>query len=383
MEEIFNLKKLYRAYLDCRKAKRKTINALQFEWNLERNLFCLQKDLASRTYQIGRSICFAVKEPSQREIFAAEFRDRVAHHLLINEIIGCGERNFIFDSFSCRKGKGTHAAVRRLKQFAKKATKNYKKEAQYLQLDVSGFFMAIDHAILYSLLEKLVLKQNKSYQWKADILWLAKIIIYHKPTQNYLVKGNRRLLAGIPPRKSLFHSPAGKGLPIGNYSSQFFANLYLNELDQFVKREIGCRYYLRFVDDFILLDKDPRKLVAWRDRINDFLEEILELKISFNKQKIQPLEAGIDFLGYFTRPRSILARQIVVGRLKSKLRAFDKMEKRPEPKKVLSAANSYYGHFNHAYSFCLRKNIYENFLGDFKEQFEPKLDYHSLAICQK
>ena len=332
MEEIFNLKKLYRAYLDCRKSKRKTINALQYEWNLERNLFQLQNELASKSYQIGRSICFAVKEPSIRELFAAEFKDRVVHHLLVNEIIGIGEKNFIFDSFSCRKGKGTHAAVRRLEQFIKKATKNYRKKAYYLQLDISGFFMAIDHSILHSLLEKLVLKQNKSYQWKSDILWLAKIIIFHKPTANYLVKGDRLLLSQIPPRKSLFHSPAGKGLPIGNYSSQFFANLYLNELDQFIKRRLVCRCYVRFVDDFIILSQDKNELKAWRAAINDCLKTNLKLEISFAKQKIQPLEAGIDFLGYFIKPRYILARQIVARRLKNKLRSFDKMKNRRNQK---------------------------------------------------
>jgi len=120
---IFTFEKLYRAYLDCRKTKRKTINALKFEWNLERNLFQLQKELETKRYKPGRSICFAVKEPSPREIFAASFRDRVVHHLLINEILEIGERSFIFDSFSCRKNKGTHLAVKRLRKFSSKKIK--------------------------------------------------------------------------------------------------------------------------------------------------------------------------------------------------------------------------------------------------------------------
>ena len=123
---IFTFEKLYKAYLDCRKTKRKTINALDFEWNLERNLFQLQKELENKTYKLGRSICFVVKDPSPREIFAATFRDRVVHHVLIREIEAMGEKNFIFDSFSCRKNKGTHLAIKRLKMlFLPVQTCNY------------------------------------------------------------------------------------------------------------------------------------------------------------------------------------------------------------------------------------------------------------------
>jgi len=280
---IFTFEKLYRAYLDCRKNKRSTVNALKFEWNLERNLFQLQKELEAGTYKPGRSICFAIKDPSPREIFAADFRDRVVHHFLINEIEEIGERKFIFDTFSCRKNKGTHLAVRRLKGFIRKATKNYTKKAFYAQLDISGFFMAIDHNILHRLFEKLILEQNKPICWQKEVLWLAKTIIFNKPTQNYVVKGDTSLFKFIPPRKSLFHSGARCGLPIGNYSSQFSANLYLNELDHFIKRELGCRYYVRYVDDLILLNANKDILNIWKDRISGFLQEKLNLKLSLNK----------------------------------------------------------------------------------------------------
>ena len=322
---IFTFGKLYQAYLDCRKTKRKTINALKFEWNLERNLFQLQKELEAKKYKPGRSICFVVKEPSPREIFAASFRDRVVHHLLINEIEKMGEKSFIFDTFSCRKNKGTHLAIKRLKKFIGNTTENYSREAFYLQLDISGFFMAIEHHILYSLLEKMILKQNKSYQWKIDILWLAKTIVFHKPTKNYVIKGNPSLFKLIPSRKSLFESSEDKGLPIGNYSSQFFANLYLNELDQFVKRELRCKYYIRYVDDFILLDSDREKLKYLRDEISLFLKKNLDLELSLNKTKLQPIGKGISFLGYFVKPDYVLVRQKVIKRLKNKLYQLNKI----------------------------------------------------------
>jgi hypothetical protein len=376
MNEIFTFEKIYRAYLDCRKTKRKTINALKFEWNLERNIFLLQKELETKKYKPGRSICFVVKEPCPREIFAASFRDRVVHHLLVREVESIWERHFIFDTFACRKNKGTHLAVKRLKKLAKKASENHSKEAFYLQLDISGFFMAINRNILYLLFEKMVWQQKKSCQWKEDILWLAKVIIFHKPTGNYIIKGNPLLFNLIPPRKSLFDSFDGRGLPIGNHSSQFFANLYLNELDQLIKRELKCRNYIRYVDDFILIDKSKKKLKEMEDKINFFLRINLDLELNLNKTKLQPINNGIDFLGYFIKPGYALARKKVVSRFKNKLYNINNMD----TKETQAVINSYFGHFNHAFTFNLRKDIYENHLGELQNKFLPKVDYSSLQI---
>jgi len=378
MKEIFSYKKLYRAYLDCRRTKRKTINALEFEKNFERNLFELGNDLKNGTYSIGRSVCFAVKEPCVREIFAGQFRDRVVHHLLVNEIGKIGEKCFAAASFACRPGKGTHNAAGYLRQMIKKASCNNSRQIYYLQMDISGFFMAIDHSILYALARKMVFSQNKSHQWKTGILGLIKVIIFNKPTQNYFAKGNLALLARVPPRKSLFFAPAGKGLPIGNYSSQFFANLYLNELDQFVKRRIKCRHYARYVDDFILLSSDKEELILWRNQIADFLKKNLKLAINHNKQRIQPLAAGIDFLGYFIKPDYVLVRRKVVCRMKSKLREFERQKEPNAAKKFLPVINSYFGHFKHANSYRLRKSVFEKLSGGLKDCFAPKSDFSSL-----
>lgn len=364
MNTIFTFEKIYKAYIDCRKTKRKTINALKFEYNLERNIFQLKKELETRVYEPGRSICFVVKNPSPREIFAASFKDRVVHHILIKEIEKIGEKLFIFDTFSCRKNKGTHLAVGRLKSFIKKATENYKKEAFYLQLDISGFFMAIDHNILYKIFEEMIAKQKKPKQWKDELLWLAKIIIFHKPTENFIIKSQPCLFNLIPQRKSLFYAPIDRGLPIGNYSSQFFANLYLNKLDQFVKQNIGCQYYVRYVDDFILLGKDKKAFGGLENKINQFLQAKLSLKLNLAKTKFLQVSKGIEFLGYFLKPSYVLVKNSVIGRFKNKLYNLrNKMPKNLDEGFVLSMWNSYYGHFNHACSFNLRKHIYETSLG--------------------
>jgi len=361
MSTIFTFEKIYKAYLDCRKTKRKTINALKFEYNLERDIHQLKKELKTRTYKPGRSICFVVKEPSPREIFAANFRDRVVHHILIREIEKIGERILIFDTFSCRKNKGTHLAVERLKSFIKKVTENFSKTAFYLKLDISGFFMAINYDILFKIFKEVILKQRKPQKWKEDILWLAKIIIFYKPTENYIRKSQQALFDLIPKRKSLFGADINKGLPIGNYSSQFFANLYLNKLDQFIKREIKCKYYVRYVDDFILLSENQKFLNGIENKINNFLKRELDLELNFKKTKFLPLNRGIEFLGYFIKPECVLAKRNVVSRLRNKL--YNIKICQIEPKNILATINSYYGHFGHAFTYNLRKSIFENCLG--------------------
>ncbi len=358
------------------------MNALKFEYDLERNLFQLQKELKTGKYKPGRSICFVVKEPVPREIFAASFKDRVVHHLLTREILKMGERIFIFDSFACRKNKGTHLAVKRLKGFIRKISENYNKNAFYAQLDISGFFMSINHHILYAFLRKMVLKQDKPGLWKKEVLRLAKIVIFHKPTKNYLNKGNLTLFELIPPRKSLFYSGENSGLPIGNYSSQFFANLYLNEIDQFIKRNLKCKHYVRYVDDLILLDRDKEKLKLWRDKINQFLKENLKLKLSLRKQRIQSLKTGIDFLGYFIKPDYVLVRRKVVNRLKNRLNRVNN-ENNLDLEKVLAVINSYYSHFKHAFSFNLRKNIYQEHLVNLQKYFFPDNNYALLKIYDR
>ena len=240
-----------------------------------------------------------------------------------------------------------------------------------MQLDIAGFFMSISHRILFEIVEKEVIKQNKSHQWKEDILWLCKTMIFHKPTENYIKKGKRELFKLVPARKSLFYSSADKGLPIGNYSSQFFANVYMNKLDQYIKREIGADHYVRYVDDFILLHKNKNELKKFRNKIETFLNDKLGLKLHEEKTKLQSSSNGIDFLGYFIKPNYVLVRRRVVKKMKEKLNDAARLPvcDRDLPAKILATVNSYLGHFKHSASFNLRHSICKNYLGEFKEKF--------------
>lgn len=298
-----SLENLYRQYYRCRRNKRNTVNALRFEADQERNLIRLREQLLSRTYQPGRSVCFFTARPKLREIFAADFRHRVVHHLLVEYLERIWEPVFIHDSWACRPGKGVHRGVARLQQFLRQATANGSRRAWYLQLDIANYFMSMDREILFRLLAARLRDESA--------LWLTPVLVFHDCTANYALRGSRQLLARIPPHKTLFGAAPGKGMPIGNLNSQFFANVYLNGLDQFVKHELRCRQYLRYCDDFVLLGDSPGQIEAWRERIAEFLRTHLALELN-PRQILAPVANGVDFLGYVVRSDYRLVRRRVV-----------------------------------------------------------------------
>ncbi len=346
---IFSFKNIYRCYLDCRCKKRNTYNALRFEINAEENIFKLEQELRNRTYHPSHSILFAAKKPKLREIFAADFRDRVVHHILVKELEKVWEPMFIHDSYACRIGKGTHKAVIRLQTFLRKITKNGHIRAYYLQLDVKDFFTSIDKDILFALIKA---KLNN-----LEVLWLTEKILFWDCTTSYIRRGNQELLSNIPDNKSLFGKENRRGLPIGNLTSQFFANIYLNELDQFAKHKLKAKYYLRYVDDFVLVSHDKDKLIRWKEEIKDFLTAKLNLQLHPKRQRLQLVSNGIDFLGYIIRHNYILVRRRVVNNLREKIRTFNRAKVK-DIKKLTDSVASYLGHFKWANSYRLiRKEL--------------------------
>ena len=242
----FDSDDLQRAYLDCRRRKRGTLNALRFEMNQAENLLELEDELNSGSYRPARSVCFVNLKPKPREIFAADFRDRVVHHLFIREIEKHWEWVFIHDSFACRLGKGTHAAVDRLERFVRSRTHGGRRHAWFLQIDIHNFFMSIDRRILFEMIERGLRKQygvptNKlpmfcpnldRYRAMRD---LTETLIFHDASEHYFRKSPPGMWRHIADHKTLFNCPEHLGLPIGNLTSQFFGNVYLNTLDQFVR----------------------------------------------------------------------------------------------------------------------------------------------------
>jgi len=298
------LEDLFQAYFDARKNKRNTINALRFEKNFESNLIQLYLDIINRKYVLKPSICFINEYPVKREIFAADFRDRVVHHLIYNQISPIFEKQFIYDSYSCRKEKGTLLGIKRLDHFVRSCSENYKEDCYILKLDISGYFMNIDKNILLRKVKK-VLIQSKNQIKGIDFDLLLELIsktIFNNSVKNCKVKGKRKDWVGLPKNKSLFFAKSDCGLPIGNLTSQLFSNIYLKDFDIFVKYHLGCKYYGRYVDDFFVVSRDKVFLKKIIKKISQYLLEKLGLEIHPNKIYLQHYSKGVDFLGSYLKP---------------------------------------------------------------------------------
>jgi len=324
MKSLFTFSNLYLAYLDCRKRKRNTINALKFECHLEDNLWRLVTDLQNRTYTPGNSICFAVDKPVIREIFATDFRDRIIHHLFVRTVEPYFEKLFIYDSYACRKGKGTHRAIKRLQKFLRNKDNLY-----CLQCDISKYFDNVNHQIILEIVQKKIADQKT--------MWLIKEIL-----------------------ESTFEKQPGIGIPIGNLTSQLFANIYLNELDRFVKQELREKYYLRYMDDFLILGKE--KLDLWQDlkEIGEFLKDNLHLELHPKKVKIFPVKGGIDFLGYLIFKDYRFLRKSTVKRFVKRAKVYQKKlnEGSITEEKFKNSLQSWKAYANYANSWRLQKDLF-------------------------
>ena len=257
--------------------KRKKAQVAAFEFNLENELTRLEDELTSQTYRPGAYHNFYVYERKRRKISAAPFRDRVAHHALCRIIQPIFDARFIHDSYACRLEKGTHRAIERAQHFARA-------HPYALQCDVAQFFPSIDHAILRGMLAR--------YIADADVLWLIDQILASGAnvlTDEYTMQ--------YFPGDDLFAVNRPRGLPIGNLTSQFWANVYLNELDYFVKHELHCAAYVRYADDFILFGDDKAQLHAWRRHTIDFLKT-LRLRLHEERASVFPTRDGFTFLGF-------------------------------------------------------------------------------------
>lgn len=287
---IYDPDNLWRAWRAARRGgKRKWPSVATFEVDLEQNLYALREELADRTYQPGPYRHFLIYEPKVRRISAAPFRDRVVHHALMQVTWPIFEARMIYDSYACRAGKGTHAALDRCQHFARG-------HPYVLQCDVVQFFPSVDHAILAGQLARHIAcpdtreLMDRILASGAGVLADQYDMVYF-PGDDPSTGSGQGLLAATRPR----------GLPIGNLTSQNWANVYLNDLDQFVKHELRCGAYLRYCDDFLLFADDKRTLWAWRAAVIGKLAE-LRLTLHEDRAQVYPVKAGIPWLGFRVFP---------------------------------------------------------------------------------
>ena len=364
---------LYQAYYDARRHKRHKPYQLRFEADLERNLNALCDELYNRTYKPYPSTCFIITDPKKREVFAADFRDRIVHHLYYNYTHELYERTFIHDSYSCIRKRGTHFGIRRLEQHIRQESQHYTVPCYVLKMDISGYFMHINRQLLLSIclatLERMsshrVLKHvPKTWQEVLDmdfVRYLTTEIVLLNPIEGCRLHGSKEEWEDLPKSKSLFHSPAGCGLPIGNLTSQLFSNVYLNVLDQYMKRELRCRHYGRYVDDFYVVSADKEFLLAVADYVKEMLQVRLHLEINDGKTKVLSVWNGVDFLGAYVKPYRQYASRQMVMRMREKLRLLPKYD----AQHVQASLQSYEGLLSHGRNFFLWQRLRSLTVGKF------------------
>ena len=295
-EDVYAYKKLYRAYTKARESRRSRAEVMLFDKRREWNLGVLSYQLQHYTYRHGPYREFIVHDSKKRRIKAAPFRDRIVHRAVVDAIEPLFERRFIYDSYVCRVGKGSHRAVARLRQFMYAATNRYTREAYFLKLDVAKYFPSIDHDILFELLSCVVTD--------ASIKELLFDII--ETSTDAVVAGRR------------------KGIPIGNLTSQLFANVYLNELDHYAKEQVHCRYYIRYMDDVIVCSTNLHELYRIRHALEQFLRERLFLTVHPHKVMVGRVMSHIPFLGYVLFPHYTRLRTSTVRRCSKRIERYRK-----------------------------------------------------------
>ena len=337
--KIISFENLYLASQKAQKGKRFRENVLEFNDQLENNLFQLQQELQTKTYQPGNYHSFRIYDPKPRLISAAPYRDRIVHHALCNIIIPLIDKTFIHDSYANREGYGTHRALKRFTQFARSSR-------FILQCDIKKYFPSIDHEIL---------KQQIANKIKCkDTLWLVNNIIDGSNSQepvDDIFLGDEAVIT----------TQLRKGLPIGNLTSQFFANVYLNGLDHFIREQIKCHKYLRYVDDFALFSDDREFLVNARIEIEHYLTT-LRLKIHPIKSQLFETQYGANFVGFRVFPDRIRVRNDNLRRSRKRFRElqYDYYYSQITLEKLIQRLQSWEAHLKHGDTYQLRKQIFDN-----------------------
>ncbi len=313
---IISIENLLLAWKEFVKGKRHRKDVQEFEFRLMNNIISLHDDLVAKTYKHGGYKAFKICDPKPRDIHKASVRDRLLHHAIYRVLYPFFDKTFVPDSFSCRIGKGAHKAINRSRDFVHKVSENYTKTAWVLKCDIKKFFASIDQKALIEIIKDFI--PNK------DIIWLVSQII-----------------------GSFYSTESGKGLPLGNLTSQLFVNIYMNKFDQFVKHKLKLKYYIRYADDFIILNSDKEWLIGLIPKISNFLKDTLKLSLHPDKTFIKTASSGIDFLGWthFSDHRTL--------RTAAKRRMLKRTKEHPTEETL----QSYLGLLKHGNTWKLRDKI--------------------------
>ncbi len=325
--EKLTFKKMMEAHYRARKHKVYREEVIQFELNLENNITNLVNNIRNKKYVMGNYRTFVIYEPKERVIKSLPYVDRIVHQWYVEEFIKPYIiPKFINTTYACLEDRGTHKATEKVQQYMRICKRNCG-DFWVLKCDIRKFFYSIDPVILYEIMQKYI--QDKA------LMSFTKLLIFGKN-----------------------HTTGEVGIPIGNYTSQFFANIYLNELDQYVKRELKIKYYVRYMDDFVLLLKTKQEAIEIKKKINEFIQTKLHLSLN-DKSRYYPQKMGVNFCGYriFTTHR--LLRTNSKKKIKSNVKKWNKLylKGKLDLEKTMQSINSWLGHSSHCNSYKLTKKV--------------------------
>lgn len=355
---IYDFENLFNAYKKAIKCKRYRTDVMEYTDRLEENLIELQNEFIWKTYSVGQYNIFYVYEPKKRMIMSLQFKDRVAQHAIYSQINPYFEKQFINDSYACREGKGTHRAIKRLQNWLRK-TDRKQERFYYLKLDISKYFYRVDHEILMGILQRKIADK--------DLLHVLSVIINCEDT-------HFGLPLGADVGNVAYDELLGEvGLPIGNLTSQMFANLYLNELDQHCKHKLRLHYYIRYMDDIIILHHDKKYLEEVKRDIAGFLEEKLHLQLN-NKTCIRPTSMGIEFVGFRVWSTHIKLRKKTAKKMEKRLKyLFTAYAAGEVDRETLDRSiASYRGVLKHFESYGLRQKLNKLYLEKVGKPYKEK-----------
>ena len=353
---MIDFETILEAYLDCRKRKRSTVGATEFELDYVHNLVELMNEVNSRQYKIGKSICFVVRYPRYREVFAGEFRDRIIHHYIALRLEPLFEQIFCDRTYNCRKGKGQLAGVTQLAEDIREESENYTKDAYVMKVDLKGFFMSIIKSRLAKMVDDFIVERYDG-DYKEDLRWLCNLVVMHRPELNCERRSPLWMWNFIPKEKSLFTNGDDRGIAIGNLFAQLFANFLLNVIDW--KIDAVCVRHNRYVDDISFVSKDKEKLLSIIPMLRTELGK-LGLRLNEKKFYLQHYSKGVQFTGAVIKPDRIYVANHTINSFALVVKRLGKaveMGMIDDIEKEIASVNSYLGIMSHYDEYATKRRI--------------------------
>lgn len=373
------LEEIYKAYFECRKNKRGSNSAMEFEINYEEKCIELCRRVNDRTYQPAKSIAFIVTKPRYREVFAADFSDRVLHHFADGKLRPLLEEQFIDKTCNNRVNKGASAFVKYLKNDIIEASANYTQDCFVAKMDIQGFFMSVSKPLLTRRILAFI-DERYSGKDREDVKWLVAKIVNDNPEKHCILRSPSSLWNRLDKNKSLFWVNDDLGLPIGNLPSQLLTTFYLDEFDHYVTESLGFKHYGRYVDDFYIVHNDKYAILESIPLIREKLKEV-GLTLHPRKFYIQHYSKGVELVGSVIKPGRAYVHNRTVYNAMQAIRKFNQIGN-PEPhvEEFAAVLNSYLGFMKHVESYNMRKKIVQEIASPWWKYIYASAHYYKIAV---